>query len=460
MSMESIYLRLPVALQNAVVSLEGWRINRRRYGNGYYAIEQSVFAQNNLDAMGLKRFRTQRLREFLGVASLSRYWKQQFDIFRVNPSATDPFNELQKLPILTKDEVKNNVNDIINPSIDKTALLWRHTSGTTGSGLVFPETREAEWSTWAHWWRYRRWHGLDQSMWCGYFGGRSLVPVQATHPPYWRVNRAAKQLMLSGYHLSRKTAPSYIAALKKFDVEWVHGYPSMLTLVSQYANEGSLKIELPHLRIITTGAENLSDWQRVAIERAFGVKVVQHYGQAEAAANISECEFGRLHVDEDFSGVEFVSHEHDEQSSRIIGTNWLNSAFPLLRYEIGDLAVQSGIGCKCGRPSRTVCSIDGRQEDYLSLTNGVRIGRLDHIFKDMVNVREAQFVQSEKNSVLIRIARGTGYTERDEKQLLSEMRQRVGDDLRVSVEYVEAIPRGPNGKLRLVISTLSKTNAH
>lgn len=459
MNREAIYLRLPVFLQNAAVSLEGWRINRRRYGEGYRAIEQAVRAQNDLNAVGMKRFREQRLRAFLEVAALSPYWKQQFDTFGVNPDTNDPFGELHKLPILTKDTVKENVKDIINPSVDKDALLWRHTSGTTGSGLVFPETRETEWATWAHWWRYRRWHGLDPSIWCGYFGGRSLVPVQATKPPYWRVNRPARQLMLSGYHLSRDTAPAYIAALREFDVEWVHGYPSMLTLVAQYANEGSLRIELPRLRVVTTGAENLSDWQRDAIERAFGVKVVQHYGQAEAAANISECEFGRLHVDEDFSAVEFVAHEHNEQSLRIIGTNWINPAFPLLRYEIGDLAVPDDSGCKCGRPSRTVHSIDGRQEDYLRLPSGVRIGRLDHIFKDMVNVREAQFVQSEPSAVTIRIARGAGYTDHDEQQLLSEMRQRIGDDLRVSVEYLEAIPRGPNGKLRLVLSTLPKTNA-
>ena len=90
------------------------------------------------------------------------------------------------------------------------------------------------------------------------------------------------------------------------------------------------------------------------------------------------------------------------------------------------------------------------------LPSGVRIGRLDHIFKDMVNVREAQFVQSDPHSVNLRIARGAGYTEQDEELLLGEMQQRIGTELQVAVEYVDAIPRGPNGKLRLVLSTVSK----
>lgn len=456
MSMEAIYLRLPVPLQNAAVSLEGWRIARRRYGSGYRAAEQAVQAQGDLSAGALQHFRAHRLRDFLGVAAQSPYWQEQFGEHGVVSQADDPFNELSKLPVLTKDTVKQNADRIINPTINRATLLWRHTSGTTGSGLVFPETRVTEWFTWAHWWRYRRWHGLTPTMWCGYFGGRSLVPVHNTGPPFWRVNRPARQLMLSGYHVSRATAPAYLAAMRKFEVEWVHGYPSILTLIAQYANEEGLRIDLPRLRIVTTAAENLSTWQREAIHKAFGVSVVEHYGQAEAAANISECKHGRLHVDEDFSAVEFVDNPHDAQSCRLLGTNWLNPAFPLLRYEIGDLAVPDDASCPCGRPGRIVRSIDGRQEDYLTLPSGVRIGRLDHIFKDMVNVREAQFVQSDRQTVTVRIARGVGYTEHDEELLLGEMRQRVGTELQVTLEYVDAIPRGPNGKLRFVLSTVPK----
>lgn len=456
MNLEAIYLRLPVSLQNAAVSLEGWRIARRRYGSGYRTAEHAVQAQGDLDAVALRQFRERRLRDFLGVATQSPYWQEQFAEYGVVPQAHDPFKELGKLPVLTKDTVKQNVARIINPTIDRSTLLWRHTSGTTGSGLVFPETHETEWFTWTHWWRYRRWHGLTPTTWCGYFGGRSVVPVRNTRPPFWRVNRPARQLMLSGYHLSRETAPAYLAALREFQVEWVHGYPSMLTLLAQYAKELGLPIDLPRLRVVTTGAENLSAWQREAVRSAFGVKVVQHYGQAEAAANISECEQGRLHVDEDFSAVEFVDNPHDAQSRRILGTNWLNPAFPLLRYEIGDLAVPDSTACSCGRPGRIVSSIDGRQEDYLTLPSGVRIGRLDHIFKDMVNVREAQFVQSDRHRVTLRIARGAGYTDHDEELLLGEMQQRIGTELQVDVEYVDAIPRGPSGKLRLVLSTVPK----
>jgi phenylacetate-CoA ligase len=128
----------------------------------------------------------------------------------------------------------------------------------------------------------------------------------------------------------------------------------------------------------------------------------------------------------------------------------------MLRYEIGDLATPDAAACPCGRPGRIVSSIDGRQEDYLTLPSGVRIGRLDHIFKDMVNVREAQFVQFDRHKVTLRIARGATYTDHDQELLLGELQQRIGTELQVNVEYVDVIPRGPNGKLRLVLSSVPK----
>ena len=260
--------------------------------------------------------------------------------------------------------------------------------------------------------------------------------------------------MLSGYHLSRNTAPAYLKALRDYDVQWLHGYPSILSLLAKYVLEDELRLDLGSLRCITIGAENLSEAQRICITSAFQVPVVQHYGQAEAVANISECELGQLHVDEDFSAVELEPNPKDLDNFCLIGTNWLNPAFPLLRYDTADLVLPSKDVCNCGRPGRLIKSIDGRKEDFLVLPNGAFIGRLDHILKDMVNIREAQFLQDDPSAVTLRIVRGSSYDKKDEDLLREEIRQRLGKEIVVRLEYVEAIPRGPNGKLRLVVSTI------
>jgi phenylacetate-CoA ligase len=188
------------------------------------------------------------------------------------------------------------------------------------------------------------------------------------------------------------------------------------------------------------------------IERAFGVRPLQHYGLAEAVANISQCELGSLHVDEDFAAVEFVPIDGGDVS-RIVGTNLTNLAAPLLRYDSQDLAFSPREGsCSCGRPGRIVERIDGRLEDYVVLRSGARVGRMDHIFKDMVNVREAQIHQNVPGEMVIRLVRGHDYSDADEHMLLEESAKRVGSDMKVEIEYVDGVQRTRAGKLRFVVS--------
>ena len=137
--------------------------------------------------------------------------------------------------------------------------------------------------------------------------------------------------MFSGYHLGAHTARAYLDCIIASKARWIHGYPSLIALLASYAIEFGY-----HLQInwVTLGAESVLPQQAKVIEEAFGVRPLQHYGMTEAVANVSECPNGRLHVDEDFSVVEFVPA--DNGAFRILGTNFTNPAFPLLRYDVGD----------------------------------------------------------------------------------------------------------------------------
>jgi phenylacetate-CoA ligase len=194
--------------------------------------------------------------------------------------------------------------------------------------------------------------------------------------------------------------------------------------------------------------------QKAVIGKAFGVAPRQHYGMAEGTANISECESGRLHVDEDFAAVEFLAQDGMD-SCKVVGTSFLNPATAFLRYEVGD-RVRVGVEsrCPCGRPGRLVEAIDGRLEDYVVRRDGSMVGRLDHVFKDLVNIREAQIWQAEPGKVQIRVVRGAAYTRGDEDRLRMEMVKRLGAETEVGVEHWESLPRGKGGKLRFVVSEL------
>jgi phenylacetate-CoA ligase len=341
----------------------------------------------------------------------------------------------------------------VSDAVPTRDCLVSHTSGTTGAGLRFPVTRQFQRDQYAVWWRYRDWHGLKMDAWCAYFGGRSVVSVRQTRPPYWRYNRPGRQVLFSGYHLSPDTAALYLMEMQRLRLPWIHGYPSMISLLASFAV--SQGIRLDHARWVTTGAENLLPYQARVIEQAFGVRPIQHYGMSEGVANISLCPEGKMHVDEDFAAVEFVPQEVGGYA--ILGTNFTNSAFPLLRYEVGDVAqIPADATCACGRPGRVIGGIDGRKEDFIITKRRVRLGRLDHIFKDQVNIRESQIIQNEPGHMIVCIVRGNAFTPRDEHSLRQQIVKRVGHDVTFEFRYVPSIERTTTGKLRFVVSTVAE----
>lgn len=453
MDWETLYHKLPVALQNVAVSLEGWRIGRSRYGARFRTFLHEYQGRTSWEPERIWALRDARLRQAIAhAADTVPFYRDWFARAGLRSRDFHGLTDLAQLPVLTKHEVQEATSRFCSEAFPLSSLQMCHTSGSTGAGLRFPATRDFQREQWAVWWRYREWHGLTFGTPCLYFGGRSVVPATQRRPPFWRYNRATRQVFFSGYHLGPQTAEAYLKEMQRSAAPWIHGYPSLVSLIAQYALDARVKLDL---RWITTGAESLLPQQKQIIERAFGVRPIEHYGMAEGVANFSLCPRGRLHVDEDFAAVEFLPHETG--AFRVVGTSFANPAFPLVRYDTGDLVRLSGEACDCGRPGRVVDEIDGRHEDAVVVKNGSRLGRLDHIFKDCVNVREAQIRQDQAGTMEVCVVKGPRYSDQDERSLVREIRKRVGDQLDFRILYVDQIPRTASGKLRFVVSRIPPT---
>jgi phenylacetate-CoA ligase len=387
------------------------------------------------------------------AASTVPYYRRLFAEMYIDPQDIRGPDDLTVLPILDKKTVQEHLADFHSDLKNQMQYCTMHTSGTTGAGLLFPMTLEAEQEQWAVWWRYRARFGLDRNTWHAHFYGKSIVPFERSEPPFWRVNRPGRQILFSAFHMSDRNLGYYVDELNRRQPPWIQGYPSLLALLGSFMLEQGYGLNY-RPKVITVGSESLLPQQKLVIEKAFGVPCRQHYGMVEGVANISECPEGNLHVDEDYAHIEFLPVHSN--SYRIIGTTYTNYAFPLLRYDTGDVAELEPPEreCPCGTPGRLVKSIDGRKEDYVLTPDGRRIGRLDHIFKGMVNIKECQIFQEHVDRVAFRIVRGKEYTEKDEKMLLNEARGRLGSQIKIDIDYVEAVERTSLGKLRFVISEI------
>nr|MBP8949340.1 hypothetical protein [Promineifilum sp.] len=159
--------------------------------------------------------------------------------------------------------------------------------------------------------------------------------------------------------------------------------------------------------------------------------------------------------------VEIVADDSDAalpvgQAGRLVATGLLNADMPLIRYETGDRATASAEACPCGRGLPLLAAIEGRVDDVVVTPDGRHIGRLDPVFKADLPIREAQIIQQTRDTLRVLYVPTAAYTTADGEALIARIHDRVGGDMRVELEAVEAIPRTASGKFRAVVSHVAR----
>jgi phenylacetate-CoA ligase len=325
-----------------------------------------------------------------------------------------------------------------------------YTSGTTGTPIrCWRDGRSIVFEN-AALWRVFRWAGVRLDDRRALLRGDLIVPASRREPPFWR-EVSPGLLLLSSYHLSPRHLGAYVEALRRFAPAAIQAYPSSIApLAAWMVGRGET---LP-LKAVITSSETLLDTQRAVIERAFASPVIDYYGNAERTAMLARCERGAYHVMWDYAVTEFLPA--DGGGLEIVGTPLMNRAMPLLRYRSGDgiEAAPAGDSCPCRRTFPVCGRPEGRRDAYILTPDGRRIGRMDHVFKGLHHIREAQIVQTAVDCIVVRVAPDPGFGDADRDLLLRQTMERVGPNVACSIETVESLPRGPRGKVAAVVSGL------
>ncbi len=453
---ERIYPYLPVFLQNAACWYYGQKEFRLRFGREFEARLQQLADSEKWSAGEIESYQNEKLRLLIRNAYENvPYYRERWKALKISPEDIRSRADLQKLPILTKEEVRRNAKQFISEKTPRRVLFERHTSGTTGKALHFFMTRDAIAFQWAVWWRHRLRFGIAPGTWHANFTGQRVVPITQETPPYWRWNRPMRQVLINMQSLAPIKIASIMELLNSRHFEFYSGYPSFIHMLACNATEAGLRLtDSP--RVIFTGAENMLDYQRRDIEAFTGAILTDHYGCTEACVNASRCPKFVYHEDFEFCIMEGVQREPGDSFKTIVSTGFACDAFPFIRYEVGDTAVwQDAKGCDCGRDSAVLLRIEGRSDDYIVTPEGARIARLDYLFKDALNVKEAQIVQEKLGEITIRLVRRNTYTSRDESELRRDIKTWLSPSLEVMFDYVDEIPRERNGKFRAVLSRLN-----
>ena len=454
-ALEKIYYRLPVVLQNCIFSLYGVNLSRKRYNHFFYEHLNQLKKSEWWSQQKIKDYQDNKIRKIVNHAYKTvPFYHKLYDEYGVDINSVNTAEDLQKLPILTKDIVRANQHKMVSSIFSKKYLIKGLTSGTTGTPLTIYQTPQGLAHQWAIWWRHKARFGLHIGDRHLTFGARVPISAGQKTPPYWRRDIFNHRDYLSTYHISKDTVSDIVTYLNSNKFDFFTGYPSAIYELASLIDGAGLKIFNRPKHVVTGADALLPDYEEL-ICRVFGSPVTEQYGMAEFAGNLAKCEHGLFHLDFECCHVEPMPVENND-FCKLIFTGWGNLAMPFIRYEVGDYATPLNGTCSCGRLSLCFKNIGGRIEDYIIAPDGRKLIGMNQVFEYAPNAKEIQLYQDTKNSVEFRVVASEGFGEADKNALIREFTRRCGSGIKIKFKIVDSLKRSSTGKLKAVISEIGQ----
>lgn len=240
----------------------------------------------------------------------------------------------------------------------------------------------------------------------------------------------------------------------------LRGYASSFDLLANYLKANDL--HLPSVRIIIAGSEALHDDVRVKVKEQIGCEIISQYADEEigilAQESIPTSEKDNvMYLNNASCIVEVLKIETNEKAEygelgRIVVTDMHNHAFPIVRYDTGDVGIMMPPNGKSnGFP--ILSKLYGRRLDLCYTTSNqpfspMTIGR---IMKHYDKIAQWQFVQTGEKNYLLKIVMGNaieGYL----NSAIDTLRETLGADAEIEIEYVNEIPVLASGKRKPVVN--------
>lgn len=399
------------------------------------------------------------LRRFLvRIGNSVPYYQRLFKELEFDPSAITSLSDLRALPLLDKPTIRAHSDDM--KATGATGLSRFNTGGSSGEPLVFFLGNERVSHDVAAKRRATRWWGVD-------IGDKEIVvwgsPIELGAQDRVRQLRdwLFRTELLSAFDMSKANLDEFVSRIQSRRPKMMFGYPSSLALMAAHALEKGLRLDNLGVRVVFVTSERLYDHQRQTIEKAFGCPVANGYGGRDAGFIAHQCPAGSLHITAEDMVVEIIDNHGQVvpvgESGEIVVTHLATSEFPFVRYRTGDIGVLASEPCSCGRGLPVLASVEGRTTDFVTASDGTVLHGLAliYVLRDLPSVKSFRIVQETLHHTRVEVV--ADESDRAGLQEIIEIpfHQRLGQDVTITIDYVDAITREKSGKYRYVVSKLT-----
>lgn len=411
--------------------------------------EKNQFSNNLLELNFKKR------KELISYAyNHSNFYRNKYQSYGITPNSIQTENDFLRIPIVKRDDIKNNFYGFISDNVDKKHYYKSTTGGSTGSPIsVLHDKRYPLVGVQR---RVLNWWGVKSYQNAAFIYRTRFEGFKKTMNDlmWW----PTKRIFLDASAMNKKSMSHFAELFNRVKPKLLQGYVGAVYEFALFVLDNHLQLETP-LAVWVTSAP-LTQQQRSIMQDAFQAPVYDQYGTCEIMWLAAECrEKNGLHFMSDIRHIEFVDENNEPVPpntwGRILLTDLQNHVFPLIRYEIGDYGRSLDFECKCGIKLPLMDNVRGRQTDVIKTPSGIIISGeyLTTIFDSFPDsIREFQLVQSKDYAIqLLYIPNKNKDAKEVISAVLNNLRTRTKNEVQVSAKQVDIIAHF-KGKTQYIIS--------
>jgi len=387
------------------------------------------------------------------------YYTKLFNVNNIHPRGIKSLDDLKKIPYLTKELVKENYYALISNKIRQGEYLIEHTGGSTSEPMKFLidsklVPKELAFLKYA-WEKF----GYKLGTKCIELKGAKVARVNKKS--FWKYDPLLKLLKMDSDYLNDSSyIRYYIDRIKKFNANYLIGFPSSVYLLAKQIEKNRIK-DFPEMELIMLASENTYGWQLDYIKRIFNCdKICYHYGHSERASLAFKCpDSNSMHFFPQYGYTEIINiHGNDcrtEELGEIVATGY-NKCFPLIRYRTKDYAKVGDARCGCIWESYlTVNHMEGRLQEFI-VTRDRRLVSICTMgaahFHQTSELLSTQYYQDTEGKLTFRVVPFPNKSIEQDTLIKtkSALEEKLEHTVEVDVQIVDSIDTVPSGKHRMI----------
>ena len=402
----------------------------------------------------LKQLQDEKLRRLLLHAYKNvPYYRDALTAAGVVKEGQVSLENFGNIPILTKEIIRQQGKNLYSRDYRKRKSYTNTSGGSTGEPVTFIQDKE-----------YKAW-GMATKQYFMWMLGEELgereiklwgsdrdIIVGSLTLRNRLINWFHNTRFFNCYRLNTQNLTELIKLNNTFKPKAYWSYMEAAMELADFISGNKAHFHPPEILVSTIGP--LTEEVRNKIEGSLECKVYNQYGSREVGAIACECKEQKgLHTFPWWNVVEILGEDNkpvEGQEGKVIVTTLHNYSQPLIRYDVGDVAVASEYGCRCGRNSLRLKKIVGRTLGYFKKPNGSLVHSHFLVqalfFKQWI--KRFQVIQTDFNRIVIRVERFAKEApdQRDVDGITEKVKILMGPDCSVDYEFVDKISRTKSGK--------------